>query len=165
MCARLFFSLTLLALSALGARAQDSTGCDKFKWSIARERGWFATGAKPVAAGGEVTLDQGFEVALAPVDSLHFVAPPERASKAGTFGGVLEIAIPKAGAYDVTLSAEAWVDVVQNGAIVKSADFSGQKNCPGVRKSVRFNLAAGDAKLQISNAEAAKIDVAPAAAE
>ena len=65
----------------------------------------------------------------------------------------------------MTLSDEGWVDVVQNGARVKSSDFSGQKTCPGVRKSVRFTLAAGPAQLQISNVETNKIvfAIAPAA--
>ena len=69
-------------------------------------------------------------------------------------------ALPKAGVYEITLSDEAWVDVVQNGARVKSSDFSGQKNCPGVRKSVRFTLASGAATVQISNAASASIQVA-----
>jgi hypothetical protein len=53
---------------------------------------------------------------------------------------------------------------VQNGASVKSGDFSGQKNCPGVRKSVRFSLAAGAATVQISNAASATIQLAIAPA-
>ena len=92
--------------------------------------------------------------------------PPERAPKPGAFGGVLKISgLPKAGLYEITLSDEAWIDVVQNGASVKSSDFSGQKNCPGVRKSVRFPLAAGPATVQISNVASASIQVAIAPAQ
>jgi hypothetical protein len=73
--------------------------------------------------------------------------------------------LPKAGLYEITLSDEAWIDVVQGGASVKSSDFSGQKNCPGVRKSVRFPLAAGAATVEISNAASAAIQVAIAPAQ
>ena len=73
--------------------------------------------------------------------------------------------IGKAGLYQITLSDEAWIDVVENGARVKSSDFSGQKACPGVRKSVRFDLAAGPATLQISNSESPKINLAIAPAD
>ncbi len=166
MFARLVFCL-LLIVAALPARADDATGCDKFKWSVARERAWFAAGVKPVAAGADIAMaDQGYAVSLVPDEAAGFVAPPERKPKPGAFGGVLKIAsLPKAGLYEVTLSDEAWIDVVQDGASVKSSDFSGQKNCPGVRKSVRFDLAAGAATVQISNAAAASIQVAIAPAQ
>ncbi len=153
-----------LALPTL-CRAEDDSGCAKFKWSVARERAWFLAGPKSVAAGADVAPGAGYAVDLVPVESAGFVAPPERAPKAGTFGGVLRITLAKPGAYDVTVSAEAWIDVVQNGASVKSSDFSGQKACPGVRKSVRFDLSAGAATLQISNAQDAAIMLAAAPAE
>ena len=167
MHARLLLFLLVSSALASAARGQDASGCDKFKWSIARERAWFAAGAEPVAAGADLPFaEQGYAVALVPDESAGFVAPPERAPKPGAFGGVLKIsALPKAGLYDITLSDEAWIDVVQNGASVKSSDFSGQKNCPGVRKSVRFPLAAGAATVQISNAASASIQLAIAPAQ
>lgn len=156
----------LLAIAVIGvAHAEDDSGCRKFKWSIARERAWFMAGPKSVAAGADVAPGEGYDVALVPAESAGFIVPPERAPKAGGFGGILKTVLPKAGVYDVTLSAEAWIDVVQNGVDVKSAGFSGQKACPGVRKSVRFYLAAGAATLQISNAGAARIMLATAPAE
>jgi hypothetical protein len=158
--------LLLLAAAIGGARADDASGCEKFKWSIARERAWFAASPKAVAAGADISAgDGGYAVSLVAGGAAGFAVPPERAPKAGTFGGVVKTSIDKAGLYQITLSDEAWIDVVQNGASVKSAGFSGQRACPGVRKSVRFNLAAGPATLQISNAESAKIDLAVAPAE
>jgi len=157
----------LILTAAIGiARADDASGCEKFKWSIAHERAWFAANPKPVAAGADVASGDGaYAVALVAGDAAVFPVSPERPPKVGTFGGVVKTNIPKAGLYQVTLSDEAWIDVVQNGARVKSSDFSGQKACPGVRKSVRFDLAAGPATLQISNAENAKINLAIAPGE
>jgi len=157
----------IFTFSTIGAaQAQDMSGCEKFKWSIARERAWFAASPKAVDAGAELpSIDQGYVVTLAAGDSPGFVLPPERAPKPGTFGGVVKFTLAKAGVYEVTLSGEAWADVVQDGARLKSFDFSGQKACPGVRKSVKFHLAAGPAALQISNSDATKITLAVAPAE
>ncbi len=85
---------------------------------------------------------------------------PERAPAAGSYAAVLNVPKLDAGLYQVTVSAEAWIDVAQNGALVKSSAFSGQHDCDGVRKSVRFPLAAGPATLEISNAHADHIMVA-----
>ena len=88
MFARLLVSVLFVVGLASAARAQDNAGCDKFKWSIARERAWFAAGAKPVAAGSELGLaDQGYAVALVPGESAGFVLPPERAPKPGASAG------------------------------------------------------------------------------
>lgn len=148
-------AMTFVVLSSGVARAD----CDHFKWSLDRERAWLAAAPEPVAAGGAVALaDKAFAVALRPNAEAGFVAPPERAPKPESFGTVVNLAAVGApGVYEITLSAEAWLDVVQNGARAKSIDFSGQKDCPGVRKSVKFELAAGTATVQISNAETASI--------
>jgi len=158
------FALVLGAISA--AQAQDKNSCDQFKWSIARERGWFAAGAKPAASGATIVAEQGYAVALQPSESVAFRVKPERAPKPGSFGAALNVAeIGKPGLYQITLSDEAWLDVVQGDAEVKSVAFSGQKDCPGVRKTVRFDLKAGSATLQLSNAAGAAINVALAPAQ
>ncbi len=66
----------------------------------------------------------------------------------------------KPGLYQVTLSSEGWIDLVQEGKALDSADHSGVKNCPGLRKSVRFSVGAAPVTLQISGAPAASIKVA-----
>ena len=65
----------------------------------------------------------------------------------------MRVAIPKAGLYEVTLSREAWMDVIQNNARAKSRNVSRQRDCAAMRKSVRFDLAAGPAALQISGVD------------
>jgi len=162
MSCKLKSALAFACLVALlgGARAQDNASCDKFKWSVARERALFSAGPRAVASGATIAGGAAYAVALAPSQSVAFAMAPERAPKPGTFGATLAVAIDKPGSYQVTLSDEAWLDVVQAGAEVKSSAFSGQKDCPGVRKSVRFDLAAGPATLQISNAAGAALNVA-----
>ena len=152
----------LLALASL-ARAEDVSGCDKFKWSVTREGDWFA--AKPEAAepGAALLASRAYAIALKPGAAANFAIPPERESKPEAFAGTATFAIDAPGLYQVTLSTEAWIDGIQ-GARVKSVDFSGQKACAGVRKSVRFMLGKGLATVQVSNAESDMmlIAVAPA---
>jgi hypothetical protein len=78
--------------------------------------------------------------------------PPERAPKQpATFAGYVRLGgSPGPQATLVTLSADAWIDVVQGGHYVKSAAFSGVHDCPTMRKSVRFELAPGPFAVQLS---------------
>jgi hypothetical protein len=151
----------LLGLIGGAARAQEKDSCDLFKWSVARERAAFGGALKRAASGATVAVGQAYAIALGPGDAIAFAAPPERAAKAGSFGAALGLAeIDRPALYQITLSDEAWLDVVQGGAALKSVDFSGQKNCPGVRKSVRFDLKPGAATIQISNSAGAAINLA-----
>jgi len=154
-----------LTLAGVGAQAQEKNACDQFKWSVARERGWFAGEVKPAAAGAAIVVAQAYDVALEPTDAVVFRLPPERPPKPGGFGATLDVAnIDKPGLYQITLSDEAWIDVVQGEARLKSVGFTGQKDCPGLRKSVRFDLAAGPLTVQISDAarDAIGLAIAPA---
>ena len=110
---RLWLALGLMALGAAPVRAD----CEHFKWPLARERAWFAAAPEPVEAGAEFALaEQAFALALKPArrrDSLC----RRKTARWTTFGAVVKLkAIPKPGLYQVTLSREAWVDVIQNGA-------------------------------------------------
>src|ERR1700688_1389543 len=84
---------TTIALACLlgagAAQAQDN--CDKFKWSIARERALFAAGTKPAASGAAIAAGEGFAITLAPSASVAFSLPPERAPKPGSFAAVLKL--------------------------------------------------------------------------
>ncbi len=158
-------ALTLTLLGAGGARSQEKDACDQFKWSVARERGWFASEVKPAADGATIVVGQAYGVALEPADSIAFRLPPERPPKPGGFGATLGVAnIDRPGLYQITLSDEAWIDVIQGEARLKSVGFTGQKDCPGLRKSVRFDLAAGPLTVQISDAarDAIGLAIAPA---
>jgi len=63
-------ALVVLAAAVGGASAEDASGCEKFKWSIARERAWFAADPKPVEAGAELgSPASGYVVALVAGDA------------------------------------------------------------------------------------------------
>jgi hypothetical protein len=146
-------AFAILALLAAGAPAQAD--CDHFKRSVAQERAWFAASPAALPAkGGSAEPGRGYALALA--KNLDLPVAPERKPGPDRYAAVVSLPKLGAGLYQITLSEEAWIDVVADGALVKSRDFSGQKDCPGVRKTVRFKLA-GPATIEISNASVDKI--------
>ena len=151
------FLLLVLAPSA-PLRAEEPSGCDKFKWPIAREQAALAAQDKTrLAADSVLAAGAAASVPLAEVEQTHFVQQPQRAPAPGTFAAVLKLPAPPAGVYTVSLSAGAWIDVIQDGVLVAPLDFSGAKNCPNIRKSLKYRLSAQDTAIQISNAAAPEI--------
>ena len=84
---------------------------------------------------------------------------------APSYAAALTLEAAAAGFYQITLSEDAWLDVVQNDAILRSAAFSGKQGCAGMRKSVRFELAQAPAVVQISGAAARQIRIVVTAAD
>jgi len=151
-----------LVILAVLAAAPARADCDHFKWSVAKERAWFAAApASLPATGGDAEAGRGYALTLS--KDVKLPVAPERAPKPDRFAAVVSLPKLEAGVYQITLSGEAWIDVAADGALVKSIDFSGQADCPGVRKSVRFKLA-GPVSVEVSNAAADKLmfAVAPA---
>ena len=66
---------------------------------------------------------------------------------------------PGAGIYTISLSAGAWVDVIQDGHFLKPKAFSGATDCEGIRKTMKYELAASRFILQVSGAKDAQISV------
>lgn len=86
---------------------------------------------------------------------------PERTPKEGTFAGFASFkAAPKAGLYTVSLSAGAWVDVIQDGHVLKPVAFSGATACDGIRKTMKYELAAQPLVLQVSGAKDNAVSIA-----
>lgn len=65
----------------------------------------------------------------------------------------------KPGIYQVTLSEEVSMDIVHNGRYAHP-DGTRRSECPGLRKSVRFELGGTSFFLQISGAASDSIAVA-----
>lgn len=161
------FLVTVAASSA--AVAAEPSGCDKFKWDIARERAALtAADREKLVSGAEMAVipATGIVLELRPTADAKLAMPPERAPRDGSFAGLTRIAgAPKAGVYTISLSAAAWIDVVQDGKILKPAGFSGATDCDGIRKTMKYELGSKPFVLQVSGApeNAISIAVLPAA--
>lgn len=148
------------------ALAQEPVGCDKFKWDVTRERAALAKPDTPkFASGDDLTsaLSQAMVLSLQSPADAKLPSLPERAPKPDTFAGFGTVTIPTNGVYSVSLSAPAWIDVLQNGSFLKPKAFSGVSGCDGIRKTVKFDFVASPTIIQISGASepAIKIVIMP----
>lgn len=158
----------LAGLPAVSATAQEVSACDRFTWSVKREQAAFAATDLPALPPGSVLVagTTAGTLPLRPVADVAFPVPPERSPKPGSLGGFVTIPALAVGTYQVTVSDEAWIDVSQDGiSTLKPLDHSGQKGCPSVRKSIRFQLGAAPVTIQISGASVERISVALLQAE
>jgi hypothetical protein len=158
-----FIVLAACAVAA-PAFAQEPVGCDKFKWPLDKERATLnGTDLPKVVSGDRVTFPIPFAtiVALVPFADAKLPAPPERTPKSpDSFAGYFEVkAPPQAGSYKITLSSEGWIDVTQSGNTVMSTAFSGALGCEGIRKSVKFDLAAMPFTVELSGVKADSIKI------
>ncbi|AWL98920.2 hypothetical protein [Bradyrhizobium amphicarpaeae] len=159
--------LAVLAALSFGATsalaAEEPSGCDKFKWPIERERAALtAPDRATLASGSEQAAlpSAAVKLALAASSDAKLPTPPERAPKDGSFAGFTRIKSAKAGLYTISLSTGAWIDVVQDGHVLKPVAFSGATDCDGIRKTVKYELSAQPFVLQISGAKENSVSIA-----
>jgi hypothetical protein len=159
--ARAVWLFAALLLCPSLARAEEPRGCDKFKWPVAHEQAALQDAQKPrVESGGALTIDAAAALRLVPLADAHFVLAPERAPKStADNAGMASAPAPAAGVYKISLSEAGWIDVVQDGAFVKSLDFSGALDCPGIRKIVKFSLAAKPFTIEVSGVHAPELSL------
>jgi hypothetical protein len=157
--------MSLFLLGPVAAQSADEpSGCDKFKWDIARERATLtAPGRIMLASGGELASapPTGLTLALRSLAEAALPAAPERAPKDGSFAGYAKFAgLAKGGLYTVGLSSGAWVDVIQDGHLLTPKAFSGATDCDGIRKTMRYELSAAPFVLQVSGTPQTTIAIA-----
>ena len=111
--------LTCCVLAA-PAFAEEPVGCDKFTWPLDKERALLTSADTIIVASGmklALPLPVAVTIDLLPFADAKLPMAPERAPKQpSSFAGFVAVpAPPQAGSYKVTLSSEAWIDVVQDG--------------------------------------------------
>jgi hypothetical protein len=150
--------------TASALAAEEPSGCDKFKWPIERERSALtAPDRVKLASGGELAAlpATGMTFALLTLAEAKLPTPPERAPKDGTYAGFANFkGAPGAGLYTISLSAGAWVDVIQDGHALKPKAFSGATDCDGIRKTMKYEISASPFVLEISGAKGNALSVA-----
>jgi hypothetical protein len=158
--------IAILAVAvAAPALAQEPVGCDAFKWPLDKERATLNGTDLPKLASGERAawpIPFGTIVTLTPFAEARLPTAPERAPKSpDSFAGFIQAPAPRhAGSYKITVSAEGWIDVVQDGHALKSTAFSGATGCEGLRKSVKFYLATRPFTVELSGVASNEIRLA-----
>jgi hypothetical protein len=161
---RVASAIALLLLAAAPVRAEEPSGCDKVKWNIDHERAALtASDRAKLTSGSELNAlpSSGVILSLVTPVAAKLPAPPERAPKDGTFAGFAGVkTAPKAGVYTISLSAGAWIDVVQDSHFLKPKAFSGATDCDGIRKTTKYELSASPFVVQVSGSKDDSIAIA-----
>jgi hypothetical protein len=146
------FAAALIALAALPAWAAEPTGCGHFKWPLDHEKALLATPAD-VASGDAGKLATGENLKLSSQTTAKLPQEPSRPPNfPDSYAGFITLPAPaSAGTYRVTIAHGAWIDVIQDGHVLKSTDHTGAIGCDGLAKSVKFDLAATPFAVEISS--------------
>ena len=156
--------VALLFFAAPAWAAEEPAGCDKFQWNIDRERAaLMATDRAKLNSGAELHAlpASGVILSLAAPAEAKLPTPPERKPSDGSFAGFASFkTAPKAGIYTISLSTGGWIDVVQDGHLLKPKAFSGATDCDGIRKTVRYELSASPFVVQVSGSKNNSISIA-----
>ncbi|MBV8854805.1 MAG: hypothetical protein JOZ93_01890 [Sinobacteraceae bacterium] len=154
----------LLAAAAPCTAAEDP--CEEFSWDVHHERTLFSrspsvlSAAKSNTAATAVAPDKLYELHLVAAAQVEFTVPPlgHHSNEHGTYGGLVQLRLPSAGIWRISLSEPDWVDVVKDGAVVQPKDFQGRHGCSAPHKILRYELPAGTAlTLQLSAASSAEV--------
>jgi hypothetical protein len=156
---------------SIAARAQDASACSGFNWPLETEISWLESADTETAqSGGELPALPAKAIALKlqPTKTVTFpVKPGMKKQGLGpeSFSGFFTLtALPNPGIYQISLSHNAWIDVVQNKELMQSTGFTGKADCTKLRKSVRFEIGPGPVTVQIGGAdvETIKVTIRPA---
>ena len=127
-----------------------SGGCQSFKWPLDKERAAFDAPSLEKAASGVARgplSEQAFALALVPVADVVYALAPTK-NKSDGYGGIIEFGAPeRPGAYQVTLSGEGWIDLVQDSAALElDRPFRRQKlSRPAQKRALQGRRGAGNA--------------------
>ena len=134
-------------LLVLAAAAADAPPVCVRMEPVAGFEGW----GHPTA--GTLNIGSAARLALKPATGVAFKPALARPAKDGTFGGYFPVDVAKPGRYRIALSQGAWIDLVQKGERLKSADHPHGPACSGIAKIVAFDLQPGRYWVQLSEAK------------
>lgn len=158
--------LLALLLGAPEGRAAEGQGCSGGAWPLEAARAALDAAQTQAANGAELpAAEGGVLLQLVPLSDAKLPYPPARLPpETANFAGFVLLPAPTAaGRIEVSLSEAGWVDLVQDGKSLPAAAFTGVKGCPGLRKSVRFEVTQRPLVLQVSgvSVDRLKVVVAP----
>jgi hypothetical protein len=151
----------VLSLGAAPALAADPA-CSKLAWPLDKERALLNGATRGIASGSALAhfLNEAITLGLKPAPAAGLPTAPGKPADPAKFSGYLTLPSEAAGDFVVSLASEGWIDLVQAGTSLNSTAHTGDDNCPGLRKAVRFTLSGAPLVLQIENAPADHIVLA-----
>jgi hypothetical protein len=100
------------------------------------------------------------EIGLLPPKDVKLAVKGDRKPKPNSSAGLAALDVTKAGKLDVILSTATYVDLVRDGRVLKSTGHTDLKTCPGLRKSVSFDVVPGRYIVQLTDAPARTVKMA-----
>lgn len=160
----------IIAVAGL-AFAEDKP-CSGSQWSLEQEFAWMGAPDAQSARTGETLQalpEKALSVSLDPAATAKLTVPvsgkPRQLPEQAFAGSISFAGFDKPGTYQISLAAPGWIDVIQNGASLKSIAHTSLKDCPALHKSVRFAIAPGPFSIQLSSMPAAETKVTIRTAE
>jgi len=149
-----------LALALYSTPGLADPICTKLAWNLEPERALLSADVQGVQSGTSLDAAQvpAFSLLLGVGTKLPFAS--QKPVDPARYSGYVTLRLASAGDYFVSLSSEGWIDAIQDGTGAVSTAHTGDTNCPGLRKSVRFTLTALPLTLEISGAASDRIAVA-----
>lgn len=149
--------IALLAVLPLNGHTAES-GCAGYVWNVSNELALYqqtatvATLSGTAAQAPQLSLNRLYRLQLQPQADVHFVhAPGKTMLTGGDYAGIASFEVPSAGVYRVAIDEPFWIDLVQDGHLARTVNFTGQPHCSGPRKIVKFQLnSKGRVYLQLS---------------
>ena len=162
-CPRAVVGFLALAFMRSAHSGAPDTSCQAPEWDMGREVSAFGTTAEAAATAHArvkpptLRLGRLYALTLFPQNEVEFIQPPAQGhGSARLFGGVVRFPVATSGSYRVTVDAPLWIDVATVGGIIAPSGFIGWHECPLYRKSVEYDLRAGQLlMLQLSGAPTA----------
>jgi hypothetical protein len=156
---------SLLATTAAGAHSPE--GCATYTWDLARE--FAALDTPPVVVDTRVLdrplpvleLGKHYLATLQPQAAARMSVAPEKARKTEKpMAGAIAFRSGKAGRYRIALTSRHWVDVLDEGKLIRSLGHEGRGGCARLHKVVEFELPADrPLAIQLTGADAATVGI------
>jgi hypothetical protein len=164
-CSTLMTVVTLAVVSAGLSAARADDACSGFKWDVSKEHALFAStslsepAGKSIQSAPTIGLDRLYELKLiAQKDADFSLTPGKKAPSDSSFAGLVSFKVASAGSYRISVDAPLWIDVVDDGKLVRARDYEGQHDCNAPQKIVVFDLNANvPLTLQLSAAPQDKV--------
>jgi hypothetical protein len=163
--ARWWATLTLSLAAGIASAQEDP--CAKFSWNVDKERALFATAPQALAAGHDVASapqlqsEKLYQLQLTADAQVTLALPPSRKPKNAadsSYGGLAHLSLKLPGNYRVSADQPVWIDIVDDGKMIDSADFQGRAGCLAPHKIIQYSLPAGrELLLQLSGGPSATV--------
>ncbi len=143
-------------LCAVVTGAQGAEPCGAAGWNLTHEQALFKRDPTVLEAGKTsesapaIATGQLYRLTLTAQQNVTFATPPgKKALTDGAYAGIARFKVSSAGTYRVAVDRPFWIDVVHEGKLISSIDFTGERGCEP-HKIVAYSLPAGNFLLQIS---------------